>query len=48
MMIVATLFGCGIMIYSGKRAHEAGESVTKMNLEYHKKIKEEAESEKKS
>ncbi|XP_076046276.1 UPF0389 protein CG9231 [Oratosquilla oratoria] len=45
MMAAATLFGCGLMIWSGKRAQARGESVAKQNLEWHRKIKEEAEKE---
>lgn len=41
-MLVATLVGCGIMIYSGKQAAERGESVQRQNLEWHKKLNEEA------
>jgi len=41
-MIVATLIGCGIMVYSGKQAAERGETVQRQNLEWHKKINDEA------
>lgn len=39
-MCVATLFGCLGMIYSGKKARERGESVSKMNEDWHKKHNE--------
>ncbi|KAK7075031.1 hypothetical protein SK128_006630 [Halocaridina rubra] len=42
MMGVATAIACLFMIISGKRAQERGESVTKINLEWHKQINEEA------
>ena len=41
-MMVFTVFGCIIMIWSGKKAVENGESVTKMNLEWHKEYKDAA------
>lgn len=41
MMVAATLVGCLVMIYSGKMARDAGESVVKMNQDWHKKINEE-------
>ncbi|CAG9771325.1 unnamed protein product [Ceutorhynchus assimilis] len=42
-MIVATILGCCAMIYLGKQDAKAGKSVTKMNLEWHRQIKEEDE-----
>ncbi|KAK8390880.1 hypothetical protein O3P69_016923 [Scylla paramamosain] len=45
MMCVATLLGCFAMIYSGKKARDAGESVVKTNLDWHKKINEEYKKE---
>lgn len=48
MMCVATVFGCIAMVYSGKKAREAGESVVKMNQDWHKKMKEESTLAKKS
>lgn len=41
-MIVATIFGCIIMVISGKAAQGRGDSLTKRNLEWHKQFKEEA------
>lgn len=35
-MMIATLIGCIIMIVSGKRAAERGESVSKSNMEWHR------------
>ncbi|BFF97133.1 uncharacterized protein DMAD_05615 [Drosophila madeirensis] len=40
IMILLTVVGCGIMVYSGKQAAKRGESVTKMNLEWHKQFNE--------
>ncbi|KAH8324946.1 hypothetical protein KR074_011695 [Drosophila pseudoananassae] len=40
IMIGLTAIGCAIMIYSGKQAAKRGESVTKMNLEWHKQFNE--------
>ncbi|BES87458.1 Protein of unknown function (DUF1075) [Nesidiocoris tenuis] len=39
-MMLATIVGCIVMVYSGKQAAERGESVHKMNLDWHKAIKE--------
>lgn len=36
IMIVATLAGCGYMVYSGKQAAGRGESVQRMNIDWHK------------
>ncbi|XP_023313230.1 UPF0389 protein CG9231 isoform X1 [Anoplophora glabripennis] len=44
-MMLATAVGCIIMIYSGKQAAKRGESVQKQNIEWHRKIKEEAKAE---
>ena len=35
-MILATIVACVIMAISGKRAAKRGESVSKMNLDWHK------------
>ncbi|XP_001352953.2 UPF0389 protein GA21628 [Drosophila pseudoobscura] len=40
IMIALTVIGCGIMVYSGKQAAKRGESVSKMNLEWHKQFNE--------
>jgi len=39
-MMILTFLGCVVMIESGKRAHERGESVTQMNIEWHKRQRE--------
>ncbi|KAH8295761.1 hypothetical protein KR018_007765 [Drosophila ironensis] len=41
IMIGLTAIGCAIMIYSGKQAAKRGESVSKMNLEWHKQFNDE-------
>ncbi|EDW95311.1 UPF0389 protein CG9231 [Drosophila yakuba] len=45
IMIALTAVGCAIMVYSGKQAAKRGESVTKMNLEWHKQFKDPQQSE---
>lgn len=40
-MIVATILGCIAMVVSGKQAAKRGESVSQMNLDWHKKYNEE-------
>lgn len=44
-MMLATAIGCIFMIISGKRAQERGESVQKMNLDWHKEYNEKARQE---
>lgn len=44
-MMLATAIGCIIMIVSGKRAQERGETVQKMNLDWHKEYNEKAKEE---
>lgn len=44
-MIALTFIGCGIMIVSGRKAAERGESVQKMNQEWHKEYNEKAQAE---
>lgn len=44
-MMLATAIGCIIMIVSGKRAQERGETVQKMNLDWHKEYNEKAKQE---
>lgn len=39
-MVVATVISCFVMIYSGKRAAKRGESVVKMNEEFHRQYNE--------
>ncbi|XP_055911878.1 UPF0389 protein CG9231 [Eupeodes corollae] len=36
IMMGLTIIGCIVMIYSGKQAAKRGESVAKMNLDWHK------------
>ncbi|XP_049835847.1 UPF0389 protein CG9231 [Schistocerca gregaria] len=40
-MIGLTVLGCVIFAFSGKEAAKRGESVKKMNLDWHKKVNEE-------
>ncbi|KAM7359157.1 UPF0389 protein CG9231 isoform 2-T2 [Cochliomyia hominivorax] len=40
IMMALTIVGCGIMVYSGKEAAKRGETVTKQNLEWHKRYNE--------
>lgn len=44
-MMLATAIGCVIMIVSGKRAQERGETVQKMNLDWHKEYNAKAKQE---
>ncbi|XP_065084568.1 UPF0389 protein CG9231 [Ochlerotatus camptorhynchus] len=44
-MMLATVIGCIIMVISGKRAQERGDSVQKMNLDWHKEYNEKAKQE---
>nr|CAH7753105.1 unnamed protein product [Callosobruchus chinensis] len=41
-MMAATAIGCLAMVFIGKRDAKRGDTVTKQNLEWHKKINEEA------
>lgn len=41
IMIGLTILGCFAMVYSGKQAVKRGDSVTKQNLDWHKKFNEE-------
>ncbi|XP_017042346.1 UPF0389 protein CG9231 [Drosophila ficusphila] len=45
VMMLFTIVGCAIMVYSGKQAAKRGESVTKSNLEWHKQFQEQREGE---
>lgn len=47
-MMVATVIGCIIMIISGKRAAQRGESVTKWNLDWHREYNEAAAAKEKA
>ncbi|XP_071439863.1 UPF0389 protein CG9231 [Hetaerina americana] len=40
-LMIGTVLGCIVMIYSGKQAAARGESVTKANLEMHRRYQEE-------
>ncbi|XP_037811145.1 UPF0389 protein GA21628 isoform X2 [Lucilia sericata] len=40
IMMGLTILGCALMIYSGKAAAKRGDSVTKQNLEWHKRYNE--------
>ncbi|CAD7003358.1 UPF0389 protein CG9231 [Ceratitis capitata] len=42
IMMALTVFGCCIMVYSGKQAAKSGDSVTKQNLDWHKKYNEDS------
>ncbi|XP_052872210.1 UPF0389 protein CG9231 [Anopheles cruzii] len=44
-MMIATAIGCIIMVISGKQAQERGESVSQMNLDWHKEYNEKARQE---
>uniref|UniRef100_A0A1L8DUT2 Protein with signal anchor n=1 Tax=Nyssomyia neivai TaxID=330878 RepID=A0A1L8DUT2_9DIPT len=44
-MIVATLVGCIIMVYSGKQAAERGDTVSKINRDWHESFKEQKKGE---
>lgn len=41
-MVVATIIGCILMIISGKKAAKRGESVVKMNQDWHREYDEAA------
>lgn len=45
IMMTVTALGCVIMIFSGKKAHQRGESVAKMNTEWHQEYNKQAEKE---
>lgn len=38
--MLLTLIGCGFMVASGKKAAEKGESVLKLNQDWHKEYEE--------
>ncbi|ETN67021.1 growth and transformation-dependent protein [Anopheles darlingi] len=44
-MMIATAIGCIIMVISGKKAQERGETVSQMNLDWHKEYNEKAQAE---
>lgn len=41
-MLVLTVIGCIVMVISGKQAAKRGESVVKMNQEFHRQYNENA------
>lgn len=41
IMMVSTLLGCLLMVWSGKRARERGETLERQNYLWHKRIQEE-------
>uniref|UniRef100_A0A1A9UQI2 Uncharacterized protein n=1 Tax=Glossina austeni TaxID=7395 RepID=A0A1A9UQI2_GLOAU len=43
IMMLLTVIGCGVMVYSGKEAAKRGETVTKQNLDWHKKYNEQTQ-----
>lgn len=42
IMLVLTVIGCIVMVISGKQAAKRGESVVKMNQEFHRQYNENA------
>lgn len=42
IMMALTAIACLVMVYSGKQAAERGESVQKMNLDWHKEYNEQS------
>lgn len=44
-MMLATVIGCIFMVISGKKAQERGDTVQKMNLDWHKEYNEKAKQE---
>lgn len=42
IMMLLTLIGCGYMIVSGKKAASGGESVLKMNQDWHQEYNQKA------
>lgn len=45
IMMLLTLIGCGFMIASGKKAQEKGDSVLKMNQDWHVEYEQKAQAE---
>lgn len=45
IMMALTFLGCGLMIFKGRKAVERGESVLKMNQDWHKEYNEKAQAE---
>lgn len=44
-MMAATVLGCAVMVYLGKKDQESGKSVLKMNLDWHKQINDDYKKE---
>lgn len=44
-MMVLTAAACLVMVYSGKQAAERGDSVQKMNLDWHKEYNDKSRAE---
>lgn len=42
-MMLATAIACLLMVISGKKAAERGESVQKANIEWHRRVNEDAQ-----
>lgn len=40
IMMLLTVIGCGVMVYSGKDAAKRGETVVKQNMDWHKAYNE--------
>lgn len=47
-MMIFTIIGCVAMIITGKRAAARGDNLPSRTIEWHKKLREEAEAEKKA
>lgn len=45
IMMVLTAAACLVMVYSGKQAAERGDSVQKMNLDWHKEYNDKSRAE---
>jgi Protein of unknown function (DUF1075) len=45
IMMALTAVGCLLMIFSGKKAAERGDTVQKMNLDWHKEYEEKSRNE---
>lgn len=47
-MMALTLVGCLVMVWSGKKARQRGETVERQNYLWHKQIQEEEEAKKRA
>lgn len=45
VMMLLTAIGCIVMVWSGKKAAERGETVQKMNMDWHKEYNEQKTAE---